>query len=84
MVCRNTVPKGKLATITALREEISWTIPSFPVLTLKFIIVELEGGQLGVIQSDDKAYLTSFPATIDCWSTECEIIIGINSHRVLW
>ncbi|CAB3986018.1 Hypothetical predicted protein [Paramuricea clavata] len=46
MVRRSRVPKGKLVTITALGKE----IPSFPVLTLKFVVVELEGGHLAVIK----------------------------------
>ena len=84
MVFRSDFPKGKLVTITALSEEISWTIPSFPVLTLKLVIVELEDGSLGIIKIGDKTRLTSFPATIDCWSTECNITIGVISYMVLW
>jgi hypothetical protein len=84
MVRRSRVPKGKLVTITALGEEINWTIPLFPVLTLKFVVVELEGGHLAVIKSSDRSKLKSFPTIIDCWSTECQITIGINTYTVLW
>jgi hypothetical protein len=84
MVRRGRVPKGKLVTITALGEEINWTIPLFPVLTLKFVVVELEGGHLAVIKSSDRSKLKSFPTIIDCWSTECQITIGINTYTVLW
>ena len=84
MVCKSNVPKGKLVSIEPLREEINWTIPSFPVLTITFVIVELQGGQLGVIESSDKSQLNSFPSIIDCWSPKCEITIGANAYTVLW
>lgn len=84
MVRESIVPKGKLVSIEALREEISWTIPSFPVLTLTFAIVVLQGGQLGVIKSSDKSQLKSFPVIVDCWSPNCEITIGANAYTVFW